>query len=209
MAAQAEVIEVKKLNMQRINVEIEGTEPGLLVNRFSEKARRKIEKDQAKGGGRKKTKTPRDPGQDVEDARYKLDPPRDGSKDGIPAVSFKQAMVRAGYHVGGHKMTELRTMFWVEGGPDELIPIREKSHTRHDDQGRGGQTLHLIYRPHYAAGWKATIPIDFNADMITPEALVNMLEAAGRCIGVGCKRPEKGHNNGRFQVVTSGAAEAE
>ncbi len=199
---EAKMVELKPMNLRSIEVEIVGLAPGLLMHRFSEKAKRQIEENQQ--GTKSKTKAPRDPDSEIEAALHSLSPARDGAEFGFPAVGFKSAMVSAGGRVTGHVMTELRALFFVEGGIDGLVPIRGVEWVRDERFVRIGRgTTDIRYRPLFPAGWRATLAIEYNADGITPDALVNLVNVAGFSIGVGDYRPEKDGDCGRFRVVGS------
>jgi hypothetical protein len=55
--------------------------------------------------------------------------------------------------------------------------------------------------------WSAVVGIEFDADMITPESIVNLLDRAGRQVGICEGRPFSkdscGMGWGTFEVVTN------
>lgn len=79
-------------------------------------------------------------------------------------------------------------------------PERTESLVRNDN---GGADIRI--RPMWRE-WEADVSIEFDADMITPESVVNLLDRAGRQVGVGEGRPfsknSVGQGWGTFQVVT-------
>src|ERR1022692_2347706 len=85
-------IEIKRIGRAMAEVHLIGTAP-LIINRFSEKARQQmLDKQQ----GKTSIKEPKDPEKLFQAARYVME---DG-RDGVPAVSFKAAIVGAARHFG-------------------------------------------------------------------------------------------------------------
>lgn len=103
-----------QLNIAKLVVTVQGTSP-LLVNRFAESAIDQIEASQT--GAARAKKAPRDPEKEWQQTRY-LD---QLGRDCLPAVSFKESMVRAVSFIDGMPMTEARGAFFVDG---DLIPLR-------------------------------------------------------------------------------------
>jgi hypothetical protein len=72
-----------------------------------------------------------------------------------------------------------------------------------DNVRLGGKTADLRYRP-YFSGWSILLKITHNANVITQEQVVNLLNLAGFSVGIGDWRPEKDGNAGRFHVAIGG-----
>lgn len=187
-----EVVELKSIRIERINLEIEG-DSALIVHAWSAKAKKEMLDKQMKKA--KTAKDAKDPQRDYEEAFYRLP---DG-KPGFPTIAFKQAAVSAGGRFSdGLKMTELRGAFFIDG---ELAEIKGKPNMREDMVRVGMGTADIRYRPEFKA-WKVTLPIKYNADKISLEQLVNLFNLAGFGVGVGEWRPEKDGQYGMFHVVT-------
>ena len=187
-----EVVELKSIRIERINLEIEG-DSSLIVHAWSAKAKKEMLDKQMKKA--KTAKDAKDPQRDYEEAFYRLP---DG-KPGFPTIAFKQAAVSAGGRFSdGLKMTELRGAFFIDG---ELAEIKGKPNMREDMVRVGMGTADIRYRPEFKA-WKVTLPIKYNADKISLEQLVNLFNLAGFGVGVGEWRPEKDGQYGMFHVVT-------
>jgi len=121
----------------------------------------------------------------------------------IPGRGIKKAMVSTHVFTSDKGLKRrLQGAFFVT---EEFIPIDyEKELKRRDFLPlKGGMSHHNSYRVEFV-GWKAQIPIELNANLITPEALYNILEVAGFSIGIGDDRPEKGGMHGRFRVAAPG-----
>jgi hypothetical protein len=187
-----EVVELKSIRIERINLEIEG-DSALIVHAWSAKAKKEMLDKQMKKA--KTAKDAKDPQRDYEEAFYRLP---DG-KPGFPTIAFKQAAVSAGGRFSdGLKMTELRGAFFIDG---ELAEIKGKPNMREDMVRVGMGTADIRYRPEFKT-WKVTLPIKYNADKISLEQLVNLFNLAGFGVGVGEWRPEKDGQYGMFHVVT-------
>ena len=187
-----EVVELKSIRIERINLEIEG-DSALIVHAWSAKAKKEMLDKQMKKA--KTAKDAKDPQRDYEEAFYRLP---DG-KPGFPTIAFKQAAVSAGGRFSdGLKMTELRGAFFIDG---ELAEIKGEPNMREDTVRVGMGTADIRYRPEFKT-WKVTLPIKYNADKISLEQLVNLFNLAGFGVGVGEWRPEKDGQYGMFHVVT-------
>ena len=187
-----EVVELKSIRIERINLEIEG-DSALIVHAWSAKAKKEMLDKQMKKA--KTAKDAKDPQRDYEEAFYRLP---DG-KPGFPTIAFKQAAVSAGGRFSdGLKMTELRGAFFIDG---ELAEIKGEPNMREDMVRVGMGTADIRYRPEFKT-WKVTLPIKYNADKISLEQLVNLFNLAGFGVGVGEWRPEKDGQYGMFHVVT-------
>lgn len=184
------MVEVKPINIMRTEIRIIGDTP-LIVHAWSEKAKKEMLDKQMKKA--KTAKPAKDPQKDYEDAFYRF---LDG-RPGFPATAFKAAAVSAGGRFSdGLKMTNLRGAFFVDG---ELIPIEGEPNMREDMVRVGMGTADIRYRPEFKQ-WACTLPIRFNADVISLEQIINLFNLAGFGVGVGEWRPEKDGQYGMFHV---------
>jgi hypothetical protein len=192
--ASLEVIEVKPINIKFTTINIVGDTP-LIVHAWSEKVKKEMLDKQMK-----KAKTARgakDPQEEYRSAFYYLP---DG-RYGFPAVGFKTAAVSAGGRFSeGLKMTELRGAFFVDGvdGTD-LVAIEGEPTMREDMVRVGMGTADIRYRPEFRT-WAASLRVRFNADKISIEQLVNLMNLAGFGVGIGEWRPERDGQFGCFHV---------
>lgn len=188
--AGKEVVELKKINIQRVEISLVGDSP-LIVHAWSEKSKREmLEKQMKKAKAAKEAKNPE---RDYEQAFYRLP----NGKPCFPTIAFKSAAVSAGGRFAdGLKMTELRGSFFIEG---EMVEIHGEPNMREDMVRIGMGTADIRYRPEFKA-WKVIIPVRYNADAISLEQLVNIFNLAGFGVGVGEWRPEKDGQYGMFHV---------
>ena len=211
-AKKSDVVAViKPANMVQTRIKIKGTAP-LVINKFSKKARDKMMADMSTPANEKKGKSaraPRDYEKDFTGARHISEE----GWDGISASAFRIAMIDACRTVNA-VMTRAKLSLRIiadgidkdEGTPLVKIvskkgPERNESLVRNDN---GGADVRI--RPMWRE-WSAVVGIEFDADMITPESIVNLLDRAGRQVGICEGRPFSkdscGMGWGTFEVVTN------
>ena len=177
----------------------------LIVNKFSEKAKREIEDKQT--GKKAKAREARNPEQIFRDSLHVVpgmeDAEDEPGKFCFPAIGFKASIVRGiGLLRLGKDLSMLaaKTAFFVDRDPvlqfDELVMRR--------DYVKLSTTSSLTYRGEFH-GWGADLEVSYWPHLISLEQLVNATNAAGYGVGVGEWRPlpSKGASgiHGRFRVV--------
>jgi hypothetical protein len=183
-------------NFKKVSVEIKGISP-LIYHRFSEKARKQIEGKQGKkAAGPKKA---RDPEAEYQESYYR------DSKGNIvmPPKWIKTAMVGACRFSDNLPMTIARGAFFVWGNKEGWIPVEYEKEEMDEDWVRiSRKTTTLRYRGKLI-NWGAMIDIDYDADLLSPEQVLNLLARAGLQQGIGEKRPQQtsGDIFGRFEIV--------
>lgn len=185
--------EIPAPNIKSLSVEIEGTNP-LIFHKWSEKAKQMILDKQMKKAS--KGREIRNPEQDIEDSYYK----DSEGRIAFPALCIKQAMVNAVRNVEGVTMTLLRGSVFVVGDKDGLIPVKYKEKTGRSDMVRVGMGTADIRFRGQVNDWSMKFIIKFNADVISAEQVLNLLNIAGFSCGLGEWRPEKNGDFGTFQV---------
>ena len=189
-------LRLERIQTSRLEVPIVGIAP-LIMHAWSEKARNQMMQTETV----RKKREPRDPDGDFEAGRYRFP---DG-RDGVPAVSFKAAMVAAARFFDGATMTALKQYLFVLGeGPQQLVPLTFDSVSRREDMVRvGNGVADIRWRPQYD-NWSAVLYVDFVSSAITPSSVLALVDAAG-IGGVGEWRPSapKGATGsyGRFRVA--------
>lgn len=176
--------------MKRINIKLEGIGNGLLMHRFPIAD----EEVQGKIKNRKQTKD------DVESYLYK-------DEEGNlvqPSIHIVSAMKRAGskFQVAGQGKTTFKNI--IGSGAvciePEMIPheIQEWEPDRRSvvvKQSRIVRTRPLLKK------WALSFIVDFDDEEISKPVLKEILDYAGRRVGIGDFRPEKGGSFGRFIVT--------
>lgn len=180
-------------NFQTAELTIVGTSP-YVQNKFSQKAKEMMKAKQEAGGQGKKggKREPKDFKQCYEDAKYIS---RKGWV-GIPAASFRAAMVSACRTVG-FKMTHAKLGFMVVADGftgDEGVPLVQftKGEPHYFEQAVRNESgvADIRARPMWNEGWEAVIRIRFDADMFSLSDIANLLHRAGEQVGIGEGRPD-------------------
>ena len=197
-ASSAEIV-IKAPNIRQLKVTVVGTTP-LIQCAWGKKlgVMEEDRKQKDSGTAPKKGRTVRDPMAECKDAIHWLS----GDQPAIPAIAFKRAMVDACRLVEGLTMVQAKGLFIVLG---ELLPVKGKWHMRKDavrvPPGPKG-AADVRYRPEWP-NWEVELTIEYNANLITAEQLMNLLLLAGVHQGVGEQRlsaPDKPFNNGCFTI---------
>lgn len=183
---------IKPANIVRTTLRVVGTAP-LVINNFSFKARQKMMADMATPKSAKKSKTERPPRDYQDDFMQARHISTDGW-DGIACPAFRAAMIDACRTVGLVMTKAKMSVFVIPDGFDKndgtpLVkieggePERTESLVRNDN-GSADIRIRPMWRQ-----WSANVTVEFDADMITPDSVVNLLDRAGRQVGVGEGRP--------------------
>jgi len=184
-------IDLPVLNIQRIEVTLIGDTP-LIMHRWSEKAKKEMLDKQMKKA--KQAKEAKDPKRDFEESIYKLD----GGKFGFPVIAFKAAAVTACTSIGGITKVAARQAFHIDG---EFAEIEGSQPKMREDMVRVGMgTADIRFRGEFFP-WFTTLSIAHNANVMSAEQILNMLNTSGFGVGVGEWRPEKDGQYGRFHVA--------
>jgi hypothetical protein len=123
----------------------------------------------------------------------------------VPAGAFRNAIVSAGRFSDGIPMTKITgSIFFL----DDLVVIDHDKCVMREDmvrvggKGPGTGTADLRYRPEYQ-NWRAKLKIQFNANVISLEQLLNLVQLDGFSVGICEWRPEKKGQFGRFDISGS------
>ena len=207
-------VDIPKPKIKIALVNIIGTSE-LIVHRFSEKSRKEIADKQAKKI--KTAKAKRNPNKEYQDSFYRVgeggvdgwehEDMWDGKTTGIKAIGIKKAMVNACRQVDNIAMTEMRGMVFI---PQEYLAVEGvEPYMRTDTVRLSKGSTDLRYRPAYPVGWKITVPIQYDEDLISQEAITHLLMRSGFGVGLCEHRPEKNGDNGTFEVSPTPPTEKE
>jgi len=186
---ESQTITLPPLNLQTIQLRLVGDSP-LICHAWSEKAKKQMLDKQMKRAN--VGKQAKDPEQDFRDSLY---PHPDGGY-GFPAIAFKAAAVDAATFVDGITKVQMRGAFHI---PGELLKIEGVPTPREDMVKIAMGTSDIRFRGEFKQ-WAVTVPIQFNANAISAEQIVNMFSVAGFACGVGEWRPQRDGMFGRFHV---------
>jgi hypothetical protein len=191
-------LHIEAIGLAALLVPIVGLSP-LVAHKFSEKAKKQMLDAMQ---GKRTPKVSKDPAAEYEAAAYRFP---DGDF-GFPSVAFKAATVSAARFFGRDvSMTALRQVLFVDGEPDvegtSLVRIDGEPTMREDvvRVGRGGTDLR--YRPQFTS-WKANLLVTYVRSMLTASSVLSLIDAGGRCVGVGEWRPERNGTFGTYHIDT-------
>ena len=208
-AAKSAVLVLPPLNLQEMEVAIIGETP-LIVHAWSVKAKKEMLAKQMKQAT--DAKEAKNPEQDFQDSLYRFE----GEKDvyGFPSVGIKACMVTAVTSVSGVTKVAARQAFRVVGeqalvrGAFKSLVMRQdlvriygpKPEMREDMVRIGMGTADIRYRGQFWP-WGMIFKIGFNANVVSAEQLLHLLNLAGFGVGLGEWRSEKDGTSGAFRVV--------
>jgi len=199
---------IKAPKIVRTTLRIKGTAP-FVQNKFSHKARLKMMEAMSTPAAAKKGKAAREP-RNYDDDFIQAQHMAVAGWNGIPCPAFRAAMIDACRTVGMVMTKAKMSVFILPDGFDKddgtplvkLIagtPERMESLVRNDN---GGADIRI--RPMWRE-WECDVTLEYDEDMITGESVVNLLDRAGRQVGVGEGRPfsknSVGQGWGTFTVV--------
>ena len=199
----ASKISLKPVRRQYIRFCIKGISP-LIQHRWSEKAKRlMLEKKQ---GRKTKDRSPCDPEEEAREATYFTS---EGDY-GVPATAIKRAIISAAHKdIGVEKTLVRKALFILCSDPGGVLamdcdePVVGQAGDGTGDPVRVGMgSTDLRYRP-YFHHWSVEVTCEIDADLLTVEDLLTLVDRAGFGVGIGEWRPEKGGEYGRFEVDRS------
>ena len=196
-----ETIELKEIEPRSIIVTVEGISD-LQTHRFGETALASLRGTTNKKAAKAGKKPARDPEAEYKEALYRFGE----GKVGVPAIMFKKSMVNAVRIVHGMTMATAKQMFFTVGtDPEwrEFCAVENVAPSIHEAivPAGGGKGATLSYRAIYGGPWRIRVGLEFIEGVISDEQIINLLNLAGFSVGIGCQRPERGGQYGRFKVV--------
>ena len=199
MAKTAQVVELiaPRMNIQFSDIILIGDSP-LLVNQFSEKARKEmLDKQMGKNTTQREKK---DPEAQYQGSLYRMEKGEE-TEYGFPSIGIKASACRGAKEMSGMDMTKARSSFHI---PGELVCIYGKPE-KDERMVRIQQTTDIRFRGIFKE-WAAKFVIRFNADVVTLDQIVSMFAYGGFGTGIGEWRPEKKGSLGMYHV-SEGAKE--
>lgn len=193
---QETTFQIPAPNIRPMMVKIKGTSP-LIFHKWDEKAIKMIEDKQQKKAS--KGRETRDPEKEYVNSFYY----NEKGDIAFPARNIKQAIVGSARFLQGVPMTILRGALFVKGDKDGFIPVTYKEKRMRKDMVTVGMgTADIRYRGELE-DWQMEFLIEYDADILSPEQVLNLLQRAGFSQGLGEWRPEKNGDNGTFEVTNT------
>ncbi len=200
-------IVIPALDMRTASVRVIGHTP-LYMNRMSEKAKH----SPLVGGGRKtaaqKLEIKHDPFREFRDSAQRHRSTDGKTALGIKAVSFKAAMATAALLVPGVKKTDAQRLLFMPGDtvPCWGVPALKLDVVRSADMNKTPDVRSRAY----LARWCAEIEFQYVVPNLSYQGVLTLLANAGKVVGVGDYRQEKGKGNyGLFRILGDGQKDDE
>jgi hypothetical protein len=206
-APKGEVLTIKPANIKVVAVTIVGT-TAYVQHKFSAKAQAQIVATQEAGQQAKKGKK-----REAKDFAAVYESAIHYSREGwigIPASAFRAACIDV-CRATGFQMTRAKMSIFCkadsidrdDGTP--LVKITKGTPERHMGHARNDNgSVDVRARPLWQAGWEAVVRLEYDADQFTANDVVNLLDRAGRQVGIGEGRAfsknSAGCGWGAFQV---------
>lgn len=200
-----QLISIPEIKIKQANITIIGDSP-LLINKFSEKAKREILEKQMKKA--KKAKEAKLPFADFIQSLHWITPMpeiegktedelkeifekeiENGATFGFPTVGIKQSAISAAYRGGLAKnKVSLQGAFHIKG---ELAEIVGELVMREDYVKIPMAGADIVYRGEFKEGWKSTFTVTYDEGVISLEQIIQMINLGGFSVGIGDWRVEK------------------
>lgn len=187
-------VTIKPIVPKTISFWIRGTSP-LIMHAWSEKGLKQMRMTAAER--KKQEKVKRAPEEEADACTYRTAK----GEIGIPLTAFKSSLISAAHKDLGLEKTLLRKSFFIPSDdPNRVVPITYDEVVIREDIVRVGvNSTDLRYRPEFR-GWAAEITAEIDPSMLNEQDVVNLVNRAGFSVGIGEWRPEKGGENGRFEL---------
>ena len=202
-------IAIPTINKQILTFKIIGESP-LVVHNWVQKAKRHMNDIEVQRSRRKNSYIPNPMEEFIESLYWIEGKPteyteeafaaavQNGARFGFPSTVFKSSAVTGGYRSGFTKdKVSVYGMFHINGEMVEIIgtPVMRKDMIR----VANGDSIPR-YRGMFPQ-WEAMIELTYNANVVTPEQIVNLFACGGKVCGIGEWRLEKGGDWGRYRAV--------
>ncbi|MGV9206226.1 MAG: hypothetical protein ACOC44_19650 [Promethearchaeia archaeon] len=193
-AKQEEKVNLKPLNKKQISIKIEGITPLMMekmdmdvVERYNQKKGKKVSASDSK----------------IEEEKYEYKKHlTDDGKIAFPSTGFLKGMTEVAPYLESLDKKKVRGSVRIIG---DMIPISYKQEikdVRHGKTSGMTKSPRKIIRPKFTE-WTCKLKIQYNADNISAEQIVNLLNWSGFQCGIGGFRPECSGTFGQYKVVQS------
>lgn len=203
------IVNIPEIKIKETTITIIGDTP-LIMNTFSEKAKREILDKQMK-----KAKKPKEAKNKwecfINSLHWITEKPTEytekafneaikkGAKFGFPAVGVKQSAISAAYRAGFIKNKVcMQGAFHIK---EELVEIIGDLTMREDMVRIPMAGADVVFRGEFS-NWKSTFTVTYDENVISLEQLIQFINYGGFAVGIGDWRPEKAGNHGMFHIAT-------
>jgi hypothetical protein len=191
-------VSLKSIKQCEMELRIKGTTP-LIHHNWDEKTKEMMRQKHA--GVKTKKRDVRDPDAEFRAATHKT---AEGVY-GFPSGGIKKCLLNAAHKDIGIEKTLLRKSLFIIADDDSVTgePIcfldADNPIMREDVVRVGQGSTDLRYRPEFK-DWAITLKIQYDAEALTVDNVLNLFQRAGFGVGIGEWRPEKDGEYGRFQL---------
>ena len=189
------LVALEQMQQSILTTRIVGTSP-FIQHKWSEKAIRMIEEKQA--GIKTKNREPRNPQQEFEDAAYVCE----NGVFGFPAGGVKACLIGAAHKDLGLEKTLLRKSLFIipDDKVNNLVAMETSDPVMRQDVVKIGMNqTDLRYRPEFR-DWAMVLRFEYDSQALAKDTILNLIQRAGFGVGLGEWRPERGGENGRFEL---------
>lgn len=123
----------------------------------------------------------------------------DGDRVGFPSSGFSTGMRKVAYSESNDSSMSMRVKEAIRF-LEPMVPIEYEEMVINNEIGTRGRSPAKIMRPQFK-NWTAVLKIRYDADLISLEQIVNLINKTGVRRGIGGWRPEKGGEYGQYEVV--------
>lgn len=194
------VIEINAITMGRISCYLVGTAPGMLMHRFSLKARQELLFPKGRANAAEKAENLKhDPLMEFREAMYRNRNDNEPAAVHTPSGFFSKALASAALDLPGASKAQILRLVSVASPQINLfgIPRLHMEMVRSSDMAR---TPDVRTRPCFTE-WCCKVNLSFVSSLLKQNQIVNLLAAAGEIVGIGDYRPQKGGAYGKFRIV--------
>jgi hypothetical protein len=195
-----EVSDILEVTTSTLVNHVLGTSP-LILNRMSEKAKHELLMPKGrKNAVEKATTLKHQPIDEYRASAYVIKDDTQPTYLALMSTAFKGSLRSAALDMPGAKKAQIGRLTFIEGDYVGVygIPKLFMAIVRSADMNKTPDVRTRAILPR----WAARVEITFVHPLIRPQAVANLLSAAGLTIGVGDGRPEKGAMSyGQFRIV--------
>jgi len=200
-----EMIEVNEIDMTEITFHIVGTAP-LIMNRFSQKAwQQLLLPPQSVNRAEREQTLKHNPVEEFRGAVYKNRDHKRPSLLHIPNGMFHKAIASAALDIPGATKAKIERLTKIPDVNIDLygLPRLFCAMVRNSDMNR---TPDVRTRPIFEQ-WACSMNVRYVTGILTERTIANLLGAAGKIVGIGDWRGEKGGPYGAFRIAPEGDKE--
>lgn len=192
-------IDIMELRLGRVRVHLLGS-TAMIMNRFGQKAQHELLLPKAKANRAERADSLKhDPIAEFRGAVYMNRNEKEPAAIHVPAGSFQAALSNAALDLPGASKSQIKRLTTVTSTQINLfgIPSFRMDMVRSGDMAR---TPDVRTRPCFDE-WACTVEIEFVESLIKGGQVTNLIGAAGKIVGIGDWRPQKGGSFGKFTCV--------